>query len=176
MCGYFSWSTGHWKTLLKTRTEVQRQKMATAKNYPLSRRAPVFYVTFYFALCIRSGNIFHPRCQCPWHSAATTPEWSSFCRWSVRFLFFLYLSLLFSRGYVGYKMKPTCYKRLDIFMWYWIQYVFHPSNVVIEWLTLLLSIREIPGSNIGQDTGYLDQGLLWFSSVPPVKRQDRTLN
>jgi hypothetical protein len=30
-----------------------------------------------------------------------------------------------------------------------------PSNVVVEWLTLLLPIREVPGSNLGSDTGYL---------------------
>jgi hypothetical protein len=27
-------------------------------------------------------------------------------------------------------------------------------NVVVEWLTLLL--REVPGSNLGPETGYLD--------------------
>jgi hypothetical protein len=37
--------------------------------------------------------------------------------------------------------------------------------VVVEWLTLLLRIREDPGSNLSPDTGYTD-GFLWFSSVP----------
>jgi hypothetical protein len=27
--------------------------------------------------------------------------------------------------------------------------------VVVEWLTLLVRIREVPASNIGQETGYL---------------------
>jgi hypothetical protein len=30
----------------------------------------------------------------------------------------------------------------------------HLPNVVVEWLTLLLHICEVPGSNLGQDTGY----------------------
>jgi hypothetical protein len=29
-------------------------------------------------------------------------------------------------------------------------------NVLVEWLTLLLNIREIPGSNLGPETGYPD--------------------
>jgi hypothetical protein len=29
-------------------------------------------------------------------------------------------------------------------------------NVVIEWLTLSIFIREIPGLNLGPETGYLD--------------------
>jgi hypothetical protein len=28
--------------------------------------------------------------------------------------------------------------------------------VVVEWLTLLLRIREVPGSNVGPETAYLD--------------------
>jgi hypothetical protein len=30
------------------------------------------------------------------------------------------------------------------------------SNVVVEWLALLLRIREVPGSNLGPGTFYLD--------------------
>jgi hypothetical protein len=29
-------------------------------------------------------------------------------------------------------------------------------NVVVEWLTFLIRIREIPDSNLSQDTGYPD--------------------
>jgi hypothetical protein len=29
-------------------------------------------------------------------------------------------------------------------------------TVVVEWLTLLLRIREVPGSNLGPETGYSD--------------------
>jgi hypothetical protein len=29
-------------------------------------------------------------------------------------------------------------------------------NVVVEWLTLLLRIREVLGSNLGPENGYLD--------------------
>jgi hypothetical protein len=31
-----------------------------------------------------------------------------------------------------------------------------PSNFVVEWFTLLLRIREVPGSNLGSETGYTD--------------------
>jgi hypothetical protein len=44
-------------------------------------------------------------------------------------------------------------------------------NVVVEWLTLLLRIREVQGSNLG----YPDWGFSWFSSVPPGKFWDSTL-
>jgi hypothetical protein len=45
-------------------------------------------------------------------------------------------------------------------------------NVVVEWLTPLLRIREVPGSNPGTETGYPDEGFSWLSSVPPGKFQD----
>jgi hypothetical protein len=31
-----------------------------------------------------------------------------------------------------------------------------PPNVVVEWLALLLCIREVPDSNLGPETGYPD--------------------
>jgi hypothetical protein len=34
--------------------------------------------------------------------------------------------------------------------------IFASPNVVVEWLTLLLRIREISGSNLGPKTGYPD--------------------
>jgi hypothetical protein len=49
-------------------------------------------------------------------------------------------------------------------------------NVMIEWLTLLLCIQEIPGSNLGLESGYPDCGFSWLSSVPPGECQDSTLN
>jgi hypothetical protein len=49
-------------------------------------------------------------------------------------------------------------RRLDI--------VSLPSmNVVVEWLTILLRIREV--SNLGPEIGIPDQGFSWFSLVPP---------
>jgi hypothetical protein len=30
------------------------------------------------------------------------------------------------------------------------------SNVVVKWLTLVLRIRDVPGSNLGPETGYPD--------------------
>jgi hypothetical protein len=38
-------------------------------------------------------------------------------------------------------------------------------NVVVEWLTLLLRIREVPGSNLGPDTGYPDRVFVIFLSL-----------
>jgi hypothetical protein len=35
--------------------------------------------------------------------------------------------------------------------------------VVVEWLTLLPFIREVPGSNLGPDTSYLDLCFRGFS-------------
>jgi hypothetical protein len=37
------------------------------------------------------------------------------------------------------------------------------SNVVVEWLTFLLRIREVPGSNLGPEAGYLDRGFCGLS-------------
>jgi hypothetical protein len=37
-------------------------------------------------------------------------------------------------------------------------------NVVVEWLTRLLRIREVPGSNLGPDTGYTDRFFVVFVS------------
>jgi hypothetical protein len=39
-------------------------------------------------------------------------------------------------------------------------------NVVIEWLTLLLLIRDVPDSNFGPETSYFGIGFSWFFSVP----------
>jgi hypothetical protein len=49
-------------------------------------------------------------------------------------------------------------------------------NVMVEWLALLLRILEVPGSNLGPETGHSDWGFSWFSSIPPGKCQDSTLS
>jgi hypothetical protein len=49
-------------------------------------------------------------------------------------------------------------------------------NVMVERLTLLLLTREVPGSNLGPETSYLDLGFSWFSSVHPDECRDSTLN
>jgi hypothetical protein len=49
------------------------------------------------------------------------------------------------------------------------------TNVVVEWLTLLLRIREISASNIGPVNDYPDWGFSWFCSVYPGDRQSFTL-
>jgi hypothetical protein len=41
---------------------------------------------------------------------------------------------------------------------------------------LLLRVQVVLGSNLGQETSYPDSGFSWFSSVPPNKCQDNTLN
>jgi hypothetical protein len=37
------------------------------------------------------------------------------------------------------------------------------NNVAVEWLTLLLSILEVPGSNIGPETGYPEVDFCCFT-------------
>jgi hypothetical protein len=49
------------------------------------------------------------------------------------------------------------------------------KDVVVEWLTLLLPIWEVPDSNLGQETGYPASCHSWFSSVLIGKFQDSTL-
>jgi hypothetical protein len=49
-------------------------------------------------------------------------------------------------------------------------------KVAYHLLEILRRIREILGSNLVPNTDYLDRGFLWFSSVPPHKFQDSTLN
>jgi hypothetical protein len=48
-------------------------------------------------------------------------------------------------------------------------------NFVVEWVPLLLRIREVPSSNLGPENGYPDSGFSWFSSVPPDECLDITL-
>jgi hypothetical protein len=38
-------------------------------------------------------------------------------------------------------------------------------NLVVEWLALLLRIREIPVSKPGLETGYTDWDIPWLPSV-----------
>jgi hypothetical protein len=47
-------------------------------------------------------------------------------------------------------------------------------NVVAEWLTLLLRFREVPGPNLGPETGYTDRIFVVFS-LPPDKYRDSAL-
>jgi hypothetical protein len=48
----------------------------------------------------------------------------------------------------------------------------HRGRVV----NILLRIREVPGLNLGQESGYPDWGFWWFSSVPTGQCRDSTLN
>jgi hypothetical protein len=42
-------------------------------------------------------------------------------------------------------------------MWYDIHILeYGDPNIVVEWLTLLLHIREVPGSNLDLETGHPD--------------------
>jgi hypothetical protein len=42
-------------------------------------------------------------------------------------------------------------------------------SIILWWLALLLSIWEVPSSNLSQENDYLDWGILWSSSVPLCK-------
>jgi hypothetical protein len=46
--------------------------------------------------------------------------------------------------------------------------------MMVEWLTLLLHIREILGSNLGLESGYSDRFFV-VSSVPPGECQGSSL-
>jgi hypothetical protein len=48
-------------------------------------------------------------------------------------------------------------------------------NVVVNWLTLLLPIQKLQGSNLGPETSYPDWGFSWYSSVPSGEFRDSTL-
>jgi hypothetical protein len=48
-------------------------------------------------------------------------------------------------------------------------------NVVVEWLTHLLHIREVPGSNLGNVERLTWPRFSWSSSVPRGECQDSTL-
>jgi hypothetical protein len=47
-------------------------------------------------------------------------------------------------------------------------------NVKAEWLTILLRIWEVSGSNFGSETDYSYREFSWFSSVNPGKFRDCT--
>jgi hypothetical protein len=48
----------------------------------------------------------------------------------------------------------------------WIRDV--TPNVVAEWLIPLLRAREVPGLNLGPETGSPELSLSWFFSVPQM--------
>jgi hypothetical protein len=44
----------------------------------------------------------------------------------------------------------------------WDSHLLHlPPNVVVEWLTPLICIREVPGWNLGPESGYPDRVFSW---------------
>jgi hypothetical protein len=45
---------------------------------------------------------------------------------------------------------------------------------VIKWLTLVIHIREVPGSKLGLETGYPVWNISWFLSLPPDKWRNST--
>jgi hypothetical protein len=47
-------------------------------------------------------------------------------------------------------------------------------NVVVEWITVLLRIREVTALNLGPETSYPELRFSWFSSVPPYECRDIT--
>jgi hypothetical protein len=50
---------------------------------------------------------------------------------------------------------------------FWVRGKCTAPDIAIEWLALLLRIREEPGSDLGKEIGYPDWGVSWFPSVPP---------
>jgi hypothetical protein len=47
---------------------------------------------------------------------------------------------------------------------------------MIEWLTFLIRIREVPGSNLGPQTGYPDWGFSFVFLIPSKQMPESTLN
>jgi hypothetical protein len=43
---------------------------------------------------------------------------------------------------------------------------YYRPDVVVKWSTLLLNIREVPGSNLGPETGYTEVCFIVFLSPP----------
>jgi hypothetical protein len=58
----------------------------------------------------------------------------------------------------------------NIYSWYSII-----PNGVVEWLTFVLRIWEVPGSNLVLDSTYPYWGFSWVSSVLPCECSDNTL-
>jgi hypothetical protein len=58
---------------------------------------------------------------------------------------------------LGLPMRQLSQRFTTKTLWVWDHsgYTLKP-NIVTEWLTLLFRIREVPGSNIGPEAGYLD--------------------
>jgi hypothetical protein len=54
-----------------------------------------------------------------------------------------------------------------------IPFVRLSPNVVVEWLMILFSIREVPGSNLGAETGYPE---ICRGFPQSIKCRDTTLN
>jgi hypothetical protein len=46
----------------------------------------------------------------------------------------------------------------------------------VKWLTRQLRIQDVPGSNLGLETGYTNWGFPWYSSVPTREFRDSTLD
>jgi hypothetical protein len=72
--------------------------------------------------------------------------------------------------------NATNWPYLTLLMETWDWMTQYSLNVIVEWLALPLRIREVPGSNLGPETGCPDWGFSRFSSVTPGKCRDSTSN
>jgi hypothetical protein len=59
--------------------------------------------------------------------------------------------------------------------WFMKMDTFLGPNVLVECLTLLLRIREVPGSNLSPETGCPECWFSWFVSVPAGECRNSTL-
>jgi hypothetical protein len=93
------------------------------------------------------------------------------------------LTLLLNRNRLIHNVHPPCNSFNVPFVClqekqmlsFGVSVLIRPS-VVVKRLTLLLRILEVPCSYLGPETGYPDYGCSQFSSVPPGKFWDSTLN
>jgi hypothetical protein len=102
---------------------------------------------------------------------------------------FLYIPSIPYFIFSGFCLKCHIYRPCELFfkisvLVLWVvtpcelagEYQHFGPNVLVDWLTLLPRLREVPNSNLNQDTGCHDWGFTWFFSVPPGEYRKSNLN
>jgi hypothetical protein len=125
------------------------------------------------------------------HSIISLPSTSWSVKWSLLFrvCYTLYASQTPQHILVTittlreeYKFQCSCLRIfLSIYLFYlvilFLSNLFsYTPNALVEWLTPLLRIREVLGSNLGPEAGYTNLSFSWLSSVPPCECLGSTLN
>jgi hypothetical protein len=72
------------------------------------------------------------------------------------------------------RVSPDARNKIRLRQYFDKSYSSIKSNFAVEWSALLLSICEVPNSNLRPQTCYPDCSLLWFSSYTPSECRDST--